>query len=282
LWFSIYLAKTSDTSRVFWVWLFERLQISLVLLQWRGNWRVVMKFSAILVLALITQPLMATEWWQTKQDPNNTQVIALGKKPVLSVASCPEDTALRYYLKAEKIAALQNTWYQQASREPHTNLYRWIYGSTWSERLLKAVWPSTADLLKPASLGAVQQLSMEFPQSEQDHLAFHDVLVFNLQFAGFKADRTLDLRISLDRELSRVAGVADLDLALNHRLANNICMVHSLNQLAKEQQVELKIKGKTVPSLKISSEAVASQLCLVEIHQQQTVKGSLTLPVTQC
>ncbi|HJS15248.1 MAG TPA: hypothetical protein VJ795_09260, partial [Rheinheimera sp.] len=77
-------------------------------------------------------------------------------------------------------------------------------------------------------------------------------------------------------------GVGDLDLALNHRLANNICVVHSLNQLAKDKQVELKIKGKTVSNLKLSSEAVASQLCLVEIHQQQVIKGSLTLPVTQC
>ena len=88
-----------------------------------------MKFSAVLALALSASPVLATEWWQTKQDPNNTQVIALGKKPMLSVASCPEDTALRYYLKAEKISALQNTWYQQASKEPHTALYRWIFGT---------------------------------------------------------------------------------------------------------------------------------------------------------
>ncbi|MCA1931175.1 hypothetical protein, partial [Rheinheimera sp.] len=91
-----------------------------------------------------------------------------------------------------------------------------------------------------------------------------------------------DLRISLDKDLSRIAGVGDLDLALNHRLANNICVVHSLNQLAKDQHVELKIKGKTVTDLKISDEAVASQLCLVEIYQREQVKGSLTLPVTQC
>jgi hypothetical protein len=241
-----------------------------------------MKFSAVLALALSASPVLATEWWQTKQDPNNTQVIALGKKPALSVASCPEDTALRYYLKAEKIAALQNTWYQQASEEPQTALYRWVYGPTWSEQLVQAVWPGTEALVKPASLGAVQQLTMEFPQSEQDNLAFEDVLVFNLQFAGFTADHKPDLRINLDRDLSRVAGVGDLDLALNHRLANNICVVHSLNQLAKDKQVELKIKGKTVSNLKLSSEAVASQLCLVEIHQQQVIKGSLTLPVTQC
>ncbi|MDR7120422.1 hypothetical protein [Rheinheimera soli] len=241
-----------------------------------------MKFSAVIVLALTANSVMATEWWQTKQDPNNTQVIALGKKPVLSVANCPEDTALRYYLKAEKIAALQNTWYQQASEEPHTALYRWIYGATWLERLNQAVWPGTEAVAKVAFPGEIQQLTMEFPQSEQDHLAFDDVLVFNLHFAGFTADHKPDLRIHLDRDLSRVAGVADLDLALNHRLANNICVVHSLNQLAQDKQVELKIKGKTVPQLKISSEAVASQLCLVEIHQQQAVKGSLTLPVTQC
>ena len=55
-----------------------------------------MKFSAVLILALSASPVYATEWWQTKQDTNNTQVIALGKKPVNSVASCPEDTALRY------------------------------------------------------------------------------------------------------------------------------------------------------------------------------------------
>ncbi|MDF3123843.1 hypothetical protein [Rheinheimera sp. 1928-s] len=241
-----------------------------------------MKFSAVIVLALTTNSVMATEWWQTKQDPNNTQVIALGKKPVLSVANCPEDTALRYYLKAEKIVALQNTWYQQASEEPHTDLYRWVYGATWLEKLNQAVWPGTEAFTKAAFPGEIQQLTMEFPQSEQDNLAFDDVLVFNLQFAGFTADHKPDLRISLDRDLSRVAGVGDLDLALNHRLANNICVVHSLNQLAQDKQVELKIKGKTVPQLKISSEAVASQLCLVEIHQQQAVKGSLTLPVTQC
>jgi hypothetical protein len=58
--------------------------------------------------------------------------------------------------------------------------------------------------------------------------------------------------------------------------------VHSLNQLAKEKAVELKIKGKIVPQLNISSETVASQLCLVEIYQQEVVKASLTLPVTQC
>lgn len=241
-----------------------------------------MKFSAVLMLAVTANSVMATEWWQTKQDPNNTQVIALGKKPVVSVANCPQDTALRYYLKAEKITALQNTWYQQASREPHTALYRWIYGATWPERLNAALWSGAEPLIKPASLGAVQQLSMAFPQSEQEHLAFEDVLVFNLEFAGFKTDHQLDLRISLDKKQSRVAGVADLELALNHRLANNICVVHSLNQLAVEQQVELKIKGKTVPNLKLSTEAVASQLCLVEIHQQQTLKASLTLPVTQC
>lgn len=241
-----------------------------------------MKFSAVFILALTANSVMATEWWQTKQDPNNTQVIALGKKPVLSAASCPEDTALRYYLKAEKITALQNTWYKQASTEPHTALYRWIYGATWLERLNHALWPGAEALVKPAALGAVQQLSMTFPQSEQDHLAFEDVLVFNLQFAGFTADHKLDLRIHLDKDVSRVAGVGDLDLALNHRLANNICVVHSLNQLALAKQVELKIKGKTVPALKMSSEAVASQLCLVEIHQQQTIKASLTLPVTQC
>ncbi|MBU1618237.1 MAG: hypothetical protein KJ556_03760 [Gammaproteobacteria bacterium] len=241
-----------------------------------------MKFSAVLLLALAANSVMATEWWQTKQDPNNTQVIALGKKPVLSVANCAEDTALRYYLKAEKITALQNTWYQQASEEPHTSLYRWIYGATWLERLNQAVWPGAEAFTKVAFPGDIQQLTMEFPQSEQEHLAFDDVLVFNLHFAGFTADHKPDLRIHLDRNLSRVAGVADLDLALNHRLADNICVVHSLNQLAQDKEVELKIKGKTVPKLKISSEAVASQLCLVEIHQRQAVKGSLTLPVTQC
>lgn len=241
-----------------------------------------MKFSAALILALSASPLYATEWWQTKQDPNNTQVIALGKKPVNSVTSCPEDTALRYYLKDDKITALQNTWYQQASREPQTDLYRWVYGPTWSEKLEKAVWPGDEALVKAATLGSLQQLTMEFPQSEQDNLAFEDVLVFNLQFAGFTADHKPDLRIELDRDRSRVAGVGDLDLALNHRLANNICVVHSLNELAKDKEVELKIKGKTVPTLKMSAETVASQLCLVEIHQQQQVKGSLTLPVTQC
>lgn len=241
-----------------------------------------MKFSAVLMLALSASPVWATEWWQTKQDPNNTQVIALGKKPVSSAASCPQDTALRYYLKDEKMTALQNTWYQQASREPHSTLYRWVYGPTWSEKLEKAVWPASEALVQPAALGAVQQLTMEFPQSEQDNLAFEDVLVFNLKFVGFTADHKPDLRIELDRDLSRVAGVGDLDLALNHRLANNICVVHSLNELAKDKDVELKIKGKTVPSLNMSAETVASQLCLVEIHQQQQVKGSLTLPVTQC
>lgn len=241
-----------------------------------------MKFSAVLFLALSVSPVWATEWWQTKQDPNNTQVIALGKKPVLSVASCPKDTALRYYLKDEKMTALQNTWYQQASEEPHTALYRWVYGPAWSEKLENAIWPGDEALVKAAALGAVQQLTMEFPQSEQDNLAFDDVLVFTLQFAGFTADHKPDLRIELNRDLSRVAGVGDLDLALNHRLANNICVVHSLNELAKDKEVELKIKGKTVSDLKMSSEAVASQLCLVEIHQQQEVKGSLTLPVTQC
>ncbi len=241
-----------------------------------------MKFSAVLILAISASPVWATEWWQTKQDPNNTQVIALGKKPVLFVASCPEDTALRYYLKDEKITALQNTWYQQASREPHTALYRWIFGSTWQEKLAKALFPATETLITPAAVGAVQQLSMDFPQSEQDNLAFEDVLVFNLKFAGFTASHQPDLRIDLDRELSRIAGVGDLDLALNHRLANNICVVHSLNQLAKEKAVELKIKGKIVPQLNISSETVASQLCLVEIYQQEVVKASLTLPVTQC
>lgn len=241
-----------------------------------------MKFSAVLVLALSANPVFATEWWQTKQDPNNTQVIALGKKNVLSVANCPQDTALRYYLKAEKMAALQNTWYQQATEEPHTALYRWIYGSDWIERLDQAVWPGEDILVKPAPIAAVQQLTMEFPQSEQDNLAFEDVLVFKLQFAGFTAEHKPDLRIELDKDLSRVAGVGDLDLALNHRLANNICVVHSLNQLAMDKQVELKIKDKTVSDLKISSEAVASQLCLVEIYQQQKLKASLTLPVIQC
>jgi hypothetical protein len=241
-----------------------------------------MKFSAVLILAICAGPVLATEWWQTKQDPNNTQVIALGKKPVLSVASCPEDTALRYYLKTEKIAALQNTWYQQASREPHTALYRWVFGPSWQEKLEKALFPGAETLVKPASVGALQQLTMDFPQSEQDNLAFEDVLVFTVQFAGFTPDHKPDLRISLDKDLSRIAGVGDLDLALNHRLANNICVVHSLNQLAKDQDVELKIKGKTVTDLKISDEAVASQLCLVEIYQREQVKGSLTLPVTQC
>lgn len=241
-----------------------------------------MKFSAVFLLALSASPALATEWWQTKQDPNNTQVIALGKKPVLSVASCPADTALRYYLKDEKITALQNTWYQQASREPHTALYRWVYGPTWSEKLENALWSGAEALVNTASVGAVQQLTMEFPLSEQDNLAFEDVLVFNLQFAGFTADHKPDLRIELDRDLSRIAGVGDLDLALNHRLANNICVVHSLNELAKAKEVELKIKGKTVSDLKMSAEAVASQLCLVEIYQREQVKGSLTLPVTQC
>lgn len=241
-----------------------------------------MKFSAVIMFALTANAVMATEWWQTKQDPNNTQVIALGKKAVLSVSSCPEDTALRYYLKTDKITALQNTWYQQASKEPHTALYRWIYGATWGERLKQAIWPGAEAFIQAALPGDTQQLTMEFPQSEQDNLVFEDVLVFKLEFAGFTSQHKPDLHISLDRDLSRIAGVADLDLALNHRLANNICVVHSLNKLAQDKQVELKIRGKTVPQLKISSEAVASQLCLVEIYQLQVVKGSLTLPVTQC
>jgi hypothetical protein len=241
-----------------------------------------MKFSAVVILALMTGPVLATEWWQTKQDPNNTQVIALGKKPMLTAESCPEDTALRYYLKTEKMQALQNTWYQQASQEPHTALYRWVYGPSLTEQLEHAVLPDTEPVFRPAYVGDIQQLTMEFPLSEQEHLAFEDVLVFNLKFAGFTADHKPDLQISLDRDRSRVAGVADLDLALNHRLANNICVIHSLNQLAKDKAVELKINGKTVSDLNISSEAVASRLCLVEIHQQQQLKGSLTLPVTQC
>ena len=53
-----------------------------------------------------------------------------------------------------------------------------------SEQLVQAVWPDDEALIKPASLGAVQQLTMEFPQSEQDNLAFEDVLVFNLEFAS--------------------------------------------------------------------------------------------------
>ena len=241
-----------------------------------------MKFSAIVILALTSCSVMATQWWQTKQDPNNTQVIALGKKPVLSAANCPQDTALQYYLKAEKIKALENTWYKQASSEPQTALYRWVYGPRWSERLERAVWKTIEPLPRAAVVGEMQQLSMEFPESEQDNLAFGDVLVFDLKFAGFTAAHTPDLSITLNRDLSRIAGVANLDLALNHRLANNICVVHSLNQLAKHQQVELKIKGKTIPNLSISTEAVATELCVVEIHQQQDIKGSLTLPVTQC
>ncbi len=55
-----------------------------------------MKFSAVLILALSASPVLATEWWQTKQDPNNTQVIALGKKPMLSVA--PARRTLRYVI----------------------------------------------------------------------------------------------------------------------------------------------------------------------------------------
>ena len=241
-----------------------------------------MKFSAVFVVALMVFPVCATEWWQTKQDPNNTVVIALGKKPVLSAVDCPRDTALHYYLKAEKIAALTNTWYRQASAEPQTALYRWIYGAPWPEQLKAALWTADGGAAQPAPVGAEQQLDMEFEQSEQSNLVFNDVLVFHLLFAGFRPDKQLDLRIKLDRDNSRVAGVGDLDLALNYRLVNNICVVQTLNQLASDQAVQLKIKGNSVPKLTISTEAVASQLCLVEIVQQQDIKAALTLPVTQC
>ncbi|MFC4655494.1 MULTISPECIES: hypothetical protein [Rheinheimera] len=238
----------------------------------------------LLPLLLCSAVLMAEETGQANAEGNALSYALKVAKPFkpTSISTCPDDTALSVLLDAEKQQLWQHYWQEQAASDRQSALYHWVYGPDWLSRFEHQLFPQQHRLKKAARLGDNYRYQYEFDQSEQANLAFPDVLVFDMEFAGFINPQTPDLRIRLNKDLSRVAGVADLDLALNQRMVNNPCLVTTLNAAMKAEQVELKVAGKAVKQLKLSDELLPSQLCVVEIHQQQQLLGSFMMPATQC
>lgn len=238
----------------------------------------------LLPLLVCSAVLMAEETGQANAEGNALSYALKVAKPLkASVQSrCPDDTALSVVLDAEKQQLWQDYWLDQAKAAKGSALYAWVYGPDWLTRFKHQLFPLTGELQRPARLGDSYRYEYSFEQSEQANVAFPDMLVFDIRFNGFLNAQTPDLQIQLNKDLSRVAGVADLDLALNQRMVHNPCLVATLNSAVEAEQVELKVAGKSVKQLRLSDELLPSRLCVVEIHQQQQVVGSFMMPATQC
>lgn len=199
--------------------------------------------------------------------------------------TCPAETALSVLLNADKVALWQAYWQEQASSAVGSELYRWVYGPRWHEQLAAALFTLQAEANKTkyvAQLGDVHQYRYEFTYSEQANVVFRDVLVFDIVFRGFTTPHRPNLDISLNQDLSRVAGVATTNLALHGRLITNPCVVSTLNQALDQKHIQLKIAGKTMDRLRFTEDLLPTKYCHVEVYQNESLFGSFLIASPEC
>jgi len=246
------------------------------------NVKNILLFS-LLVCASIAQ---AAEVGQANSEGNALAYALKVSKPLTTTTSakdtCPNDTALSVLLDGKKQQLWQRYWLWQASQQQDSALYQWVYGQKWLSKFKARLYSTPTRPVETAKTGDNYRLEYEFPMSEQANLAYPDKLVFDVVFQGFINASTPDLFIALNPQLSRIAGVADLKLAMNHRMVSNPCVVATLNAAVKQQRIELQVAGKPVRQLQLSDELLPSRQCVVEVHQQQQLLGSFMMAATQC